>query len=325
MGAADTVAMLNAAASGRNVGTSGATRMRGFGSGLPYKAPTPLSSSFASPLRSFASGAGKEDDEDFFPNSWVEPDALLEYMDKDPETFDLSELEDRNVQKELGKRNEAWRQRVLETRPELFAQIAAGQAPKYFWLGCSDSRVAPENLIDANPGEVFVHRNIGNVAAASCMNFRSALHFGLEYLKIQHIIVCGHYECGAIKAASNQHDHQAPVETWLTHIRDVMRLHQDELEAIIDPYERHKRLVELNVIEQCLNLYKTGDVQRKRAESAGSGVAFPRIHAMVFSPADGILRKLDVNFKAYMAKYKNIYGLYDKKEMQAWASYLDPL
>lgn len=327
MGAADamsTTAMLNAAASGRNAALPAAGPMRGLGNRPGYMATGQLTSNFLTPLRTFASGKGKNDDE-FFPNSWVEPDTLLDYIEKDPDEMGPSELEDEKIAKELGKRNGKWRKRVLETQPELFDQIGAGQAPKYFWIGCCDSRVAPENLVDAYPGEIFVHRNIGNVVVPSDSNMRAALHFGLEYLKIQHIVVCGHYECGAIKAAVNNFDHQAPVETWLAHVRDVMRLHQDELDAIHDPYEKHCRLVELNVIEQCLNLYKTGDVQRKRAESGKDGVAYPRIHGMVFSPKDGILRKLPVNFKAYMAKYKDIYNLYDTEDSTAWASFVDPL
>merc|ERR1719436_408804 len=210
---------------------------------------------------------------------------------------DEGSLEDEAVMKDLGTRNGIWRKRMLDTHPDLFKQIGAGQAPKYLWIACCDSRVAPENLIDAHPGEVFVHRNIGNLVVASDTNMRAALHFALEYLKVQHIIVCGHYECGAIKAASNMNDHQ------------------EELDAIIDDYERHKRLVELNVIEQCINLFKTGDVQRKRAQTGGPGkVSYPRIHAMIFSPHDGILRKLEVDLKGYLAKYKNIYNLYDSED-----------
>jgi len=303
----------------KNIGAGTVSGLGGFSNRQGLQ---PMSD-FGKVLRPFASGS---DGGENFPDSWVEPEDLLSYIEGHKEDRDESLLEDERVLKELGTRNGIWRKRILETQPDLFKQIGAGQAPKYLWIACCDSRVAPENLIDAHPGEVFVHRNIGNLVVASDTNMRAALHFALEYLKIQHIIVCGHYECGAIKAASNMNDHQAPVETWLAHVRDVMRLHQGELDAIIDPYEKHKRLVELNTIEQCINLFKTGDVQRKRAATGGPGaVAYPRIHAMVFDPNDGILRKLEVDLKTYLAKYKNIYNLYDSEDKHTWASYHDPL
>merc|ERR1712113_704841 len=205
--------------------------------------------------------------------------------------------------------------------PKIFEMIGAGQQPRFLWIGCCDSRVAPENMVGAQPGEIFVHRNIANMVVSTDTNLRSALQYAVNYLKVQHIIVCGHYECGGVKASMTKHDHQPPLENWLANIRDVYRLHQAELDAIIDFEERHKRLVELNVIEQCLNLFKTGDVQRARTEKleeairageeVNSGTALPRIHAMVFSPKDGILRRLPVDFKEYMRRYKSVYNLYE--------------
>ena len=137
-------------------------------------------------------------------------------------------------------------------------------------------------------------------------------------VQVEHIIVCGHYDCGGIKAALTNEDHHEPLESWLTNIRDVHRLHQKELEAILDPHERHKRFVELNVIEQCLNLFKTVDVQRRRAATAAQAVeydcALPRIHGMVFEPSDGKLRRLPIDFKHYMKKYKKVYQMYDQAD-----------
>lgn len=275
------------------------------------------------PRRLFASG---KDSDGHFPDSWVEPDDLLSYLEheemKAEQENSPGALADQAFERDMGTRNKAWRERMLKEQPDLFDNIGAGQAPKYLWIGCGDSRVAPENMVDANPGEIFVHRNIANLVIAQDTNLRSVLQFAVSYLKVRHIIVCGHYECGGVKAASSKVDHKAPLESWLTHIRDVIRLHQQELDAIIDPDERHKRLVELNVIEQCLNLYKTGDVQRKRASSASDVTpAIPRIHGMVFSPKDGVLRRLKIDFKSYMTEYKEIYNLYDMEDKSTWASF----
>merc|ERR1719401_522220 len=245
-----------------------------------------------------------------FPDSWVEPDALWDYA----ESHRDGNVDDRFVA-EFGERNKKWKQKMLAEDPTLFDKIGAGQSPKYLWIGCCDSRVAAETLIDAKPGEIFVHRNIANLVVSTDTNLRSVLHYAVHYLKVEHIIVCGHYDCGGVKAASSKQDHDAPVESWLTNIRDVIRLHQDELSAIADGEERHKRLVELSVIEQCLNLFKTGDVQRRRSETATRPdlyeCAFPRIHGMVFEPSDGILRKLPIDFKHYLHKYKDVYQMYE--------------
>ncbi|CAK9017954.1 Carbonic anhydrase (Carbonate dehydratase) [Durusdinium trenchii] len=154
---------------------------------------------------------------------------------------------------------------------------AEGQAPKYLWIGCADSRVAAENLIGGKPGELFTHRNIANMVVATDTNFRSVLQYAVDVLQVRHIIVCGHYDCGGIKAACSVKDHALPLESWLSGIRDVYRLHREELDAIdcnlareltakpamnsYSPDERHKRMVELNVIEQC-------DIQSRRRYTA---------------------------------------------------------
>lgn len=273
--------------------------------------------------------AQKISDEDLksFPDSWVEPETLMEFADAQED-----EHPDVLLDAELGQRNQKWREQMLVDHPTAFDDMGAGQAPRFLWIGCCDSRVAPENMIGANPGEIFVHRNIANMVIATDTNLRAALLYAVNYLKVEHIVVCGHYDCGGVKAAMTKKDHQPPLENWLTSIRDVYRLHQEELEAILDFEERHKRLVELNVIEQCLNLFKTGDVQRSRTESLDAviqdgrdvppGTALPRIHAMVFSPNDGILRRLPVDFKEYMRKYRNVYNLYDSTDV--FASYQSP-
>lgn len=219
---------------------------------------------------------------------------------------------------DFGSRNKAWRERALAEDPNIFNRIGRGQAPKYLWIGCCDSRVAAENLVGGQPGEIFVHRNIANMVVATDANLRAVLHYAVDYLQVEHLIVCGHYDCGGVKAALSNRDHTSPVESWLTHIRDVYRMHHEELDAIVDQEERHKRLVELNVIEQCLNLFKTGDVQRRRCYTAQRpdqyACAYPRIHGMVFSPYDGILRKLPIDFKYYMGKWKKVYQMYDTQQ-----------
>lgn len=248
--------------------------------------------------------------------SWFEPESLWDYaQNEDDNAETTSESFDAAFAKDMGSRNAAWRKDILKKDDQYFNRMGKGQAPKYLWIGCSDSRVAAELMVESEPGEMFVHRNIANMVVSTDTNLRAVLHYALEYLKIEHIVVCGHYDCGGCKAAFTNHDHNAPVESWLTNIRDVYRLHQEELEAIIDDEERHKRFVEINTVEQCLNLFKTGDVQRRRVATAADsedGVARPRIHAMVFSPSDGILRRLPIDFKYYMKKYKNVYNMYDK-------------
>jgi len=263
--------------------------------------------------RGFASGKDDKEEETFFPDSWVEPEALWDYAQAHPDV-DGPEHVDDAFANDFGRRNTEWRKKMLAVDAEYFSgYLGKGQAPKYLWIGCCDSRVAAENLVGGQPGEIFVHRNIANQVISTDTNLRAVLHYAVDYLKVEHIIVCGHYDCGGVRAAASERDHASPLESWLTNIRDVYRLHQDELEAIINDDERHKRLVELNVIEQCLNLYKTGDVQRKRSKSAadGSPNAYPRVHGMVFDPADGILRRLHVDFKEYLRRYQKVYRMYD--------------
>ncbi|CAE8643655.1 unnamed protein product [Polarella glacialis] len=254
----------------------------------------------------------------FFPNSWVEPDALWEFHDQCERT-DVAKLVDSEAW-ELGDRNQVWRKQMMEKDPEFFDKIGKAQSPDYLWIGCSDSRVAAENLIGGKPGELFTHRNIANMVVATDTNMRSVLQYAVDYLKVRHIVVCGHYDCGGVKAAVTRNDHSLPLESWLSHVRDVYRMHKGELEAIDCEHERHKRLVELNVIEQCLNLFKTSDVQRRRQYTASRPdefpCALPRIHGMVFSPGDGILRNLKIDFKDKLGDFLDIYNLYDDPSLE---------
>ena len=167
-------------------------------------------------------------------------------------------------------------------------------------------------ISNEDPGSIFVVRNIANVVNNNDNNLMSALAYAVNVLKVPNIIVCGHYECEGVHASATTADHTAPFENWVQNIRDVYRLHKDELDGIDDPEQRHRRLVELNVKEQCINLFKTSVVQRSRIESFESGNAspLPRIHACVFDPKTGALKKLDFDFKKEIQDLHGIYALF---------------
>ena len=174
-------------------------------------------------------------------------------------------------------------------------------------------------IIGQDPGNVFVHRNIANQVVNTDFNCMSVIQYAVAVLKVKHIVVCGHYDCGGVKASLENGDHGSPLENWLRHIRDTYRLHKEELDAIKDPIARQRRLVELNVVEQCLNVFKTAVVQKRRVEThleakaGGSAhVTFsePQVHAFVYEPTTGLASKLDVDFKAYLGELKDVYDLY---------------
>jgi len=213
---------------------------------------------------------------------------------------------------DLMENNKKWVAEQSAADPKFFEKIGNPQKPKYLYIGCSDSRVPANEILGLGPGEVFVHRNVGNLVNGSDLNVLSALEFAVQHLNVQHIIVTGHYDCGAVRAATKKQD-LGLLENWIRTIRDVYRMHHVELDAITDDEEKHRRLVELNVMEQCLSIYKTAVVQRKRKETHKTqeiGFAYPRIHAMVFDPKVGILQKLPLNFKATVADLRHIYDLY---------------
>ena len=151
--------------------------------------------------------------------------------------------------------NRKWQETKRQQCPDYFKDLADGQNPEYLYIGCSDSRVAAEELMGFEPGDVFVHRNVANLVHGLDMNAASAIEYAVSHLKVKHIIICGHYNCGGIKAAMLPEDF-GTMNPWLSNIRDVYRLHQEELDAIEDEHLRYDRLVELNVQEQCLNSSK---------------------------------------------------------------------
>ena len=190
--------------------------------------------------------------------------------------------------------------RQLEQDPDFFKRLAKGQGPKTLWIGCSDSRVPANEITDTQPGEIFVHRNISNLVVNTDLNLMSVLQYAVEVLKVEDIIVCGHYGCGGISAALDRKDYGI-LNKWLRHIKDVYRIHRESLRAYINPKDVENRLVELNVVEQVYNLSKTSIVQKAWHDRGG-----PVVHGWVYDVGDGIIRDLGVN----LANTDNIDELY---------------
>lgn len=196
-----------------------------------------------------------------------------------------------------------WIGRKLEGDAEYFAKLAKGQSPEILYIGCSDSRITAEELMGATPGDVFVHRNIANVVAATDLNALSVIEYAIAHLGVQHVVVCGHYECGGVRAAMQPRD-LGVLNPWLRNIRDVYRMHVDELNAITDEDARHRRLVELNVEEQCLNIIKTAVYQRAFLERQG-----PKVHGWVFDVHTGRLIDQKIDFVRKLDGIREVYDL----------------
>lgn len=184
--------------------------------------------------------------------------------------------------------NRAWAAERTRRDPEFFRRLAEQQAPEYFWIGCSDSRVPANEIVGLLPGEMFVHRNIANVVVHTDLNGLSALQFAVDVLRVRQVIVCGHYGCGGVLAALRD-DRIGLCDNWLCHVRDVRRLHQAELDGLGSEAERHARLCELNVTAQVENVSRTTIVQD--AWARGQTLA---VHGVIYDVADGLLRDLDV-------------------------------
>ncbi len=186
--------------------------------------------------------------------------------------------------------NKKWVQDKLAISPNYFKNLADGQEPPLLWIGCSDSRVPANEIIGAEPGEVFVHRNIANMVVHSDMNMLSVLDYAVNALKVKHVIVCGHYGCGGVKAAMGNTS-IGIIDNWIRHIKDVYRFHQDELDAIENEKERFNKFVEINVKEQVMDLAKTSIVQN--AWKNGQELS---LHGWVYGLNDGYVTDLGVNF-----------------------------
>ena len=165
-----------------------------------------------------------------------------------------------NYLDDLFTKNREWAAKVTKEDPEFFSTLSKQQKPEYLWIGCADSRVPANQIVDLLPGEVFVHRNIANVVVHTDLNCLSVIQFAVDVLKVKHIMVVGHYGCGGIKAAMGTEEH-GMIDNWLRHIKDVYRLHKDELDAITDEHTRFDRMCELNVVEQVANVCQSSIVQ----------------------------------------------------------------
>ncbi|KAK4153980.1 carbonic anhydrase [Chaetomidium leptoderma] len=187
--------------------------------------------------------------------------------------------------------------------PEFFVKLSAGQNPEYLWIGCSDSRIPAEQITGLEPGDAFVHRNIANLVCNTDLNVMSVITYAVEHLQVKHIVVCGHYGCGGVKAAMTAKN-LGLLNPWLRNIRDVYRLHEKELDAIADAEARYNRLVELNVYEQCRNVVKTACVQQSYAKNK-----FPIVHGWVFGFNDGLLKDLKIDFEGILKDIQKIYNL----------------
>ncbi len=206
-----------------------------------------------------------------------------------------------NVQ-EVFDKNRAWVKDKLSIDGDYFSNMSKGQSPEMLYIGCSDSRVTAEELMGLAPGDVFVHRNIANMVPNADLNVMSVVEYAVHHLKVNHIVVCGHYFCGGVKAAMQAQD-LGILNPWLRNIRDVYRIHREELNSINDEEAKYKRLVELNVQEQCINVIKTAVVQKAIQER---GIT---VHGWVFDIHSGKLIDLKIDFNKILEDVMEIYRL----------------
>lgn len=181
--------------------------------------------------------------------------------------------------------NKIWAADMLKTDPEFFKKLSELQSPEYLWIGCSDSRVPANQITGTMPGEIFVHRNVANLVINTDVNVLSVLDYAVNHLKVKHVIVCGHYGCGGIKAAISKNDFKPVLNMWLRNIKDVYRIHRSELDLLHHEERKTNRLVELNVMEQVFNLAKTSIIQR-----AWKHEQRPDLHGWVYGLKDGIIK-----------------------------------
>ena len=205
--------------------------------------------------------------------------------------------------KNIFENNQKWIEEKLGQDADFFKKLAEGQAPEYLYIGCSDSRATAEELMGMRPGEVFVHRNIANVVNTLDMSSTAVIQYAVQHLKVKHIIVCGHYGCGGVKAAMTPQDFGL-MNPWLRTIRDVYRLHQAELDAIEDEQKKYDRLIELNVQEQCINVIKMAVVQERYILDL-----YPIVHGLVFDLKTGKLIDLEIDFEKILKDIQKVYDL----------------
>jgi carbonic anhydrase len=208
-----------------------------------------------------------------------------------------------DLYKQIFENNQRWIAQKEATTEGFFQHLTEGQHPEFLYIGCSDSRVTAEDMMGLEPGEVFVHRNVANLVPNNDLNSAAVIEYAVAHLQVKHIIVCGHYFCGGVKAAMESKD-LGVLNPWLRNIRDVYRLHHEELQKIEEETDRYNRLVELNVQEQCVNIIKMA-VWQKKYLSEG----FPIVHGWVFDIKTGKLIDLKINFQEVLAEIREIYDL----------------
>jgi len=199
--------------------------------------------------------------------------------------------------------NLKWLEAKKRGDSDYFRKLVSGQRPEFLFVGCSDSRVTAEEMMGAGPGDVFIHRNIANLVPNNDLCSASVVEYSIRHLRVKHIVVCGHYACGGVKAAMEAKD-LGILNPWLRNIRDVYRLHHDELRAIVDEEARYDRLVELNIQEQCLNVIKMATWQKSFLETGE-----PEVHGWVFDVKSGRLVDLEIDFRALVNSIREIYDL----------------
>jgi carbonic anhydrase len=206
-----------------------------------------------------------------------------------------------NIQ-QIFQNNQVWIKEKLNLDPKYFSNLSKGQSPEILYIGCSDSRVTAEELMGLSPGDVFVHRNIANMVPNTDLSSMSVIDYSVLHLKVNHIVVCGHYYCGGVKAAMQSAD-LGILNPWLRNIRDVFRIHRKELNAITDEEKKYKRLVELNVQEQCINVIKTAEVQQAYDQRGLT------VHGWVFDIHSGKLIDLEIDFEKILEDIMEIYRI----------------
>ena len=213
--------------------------------------------------------------------------------------------------KQIFKNNKAWVAEKVSQDENYFKDLSKGQNPDILYIGCSDSRVTAEEMTGAKPGQMFVHRNVANLVPNNDNNSAAVIEYAIAHLKVKHVVVCGHYFCGGIKAAMQNLD-LGILNPWLRNIRDVFRIHKKELHAIKDENQRYNRLVELNVQEQCINIIKMA-VTQKHYLTTG----FLTIHGVVFDVHSGSLIDLNIDFPKELKNIQEIYDLGTTKNLDA--------
>ena len=196
--------------------------------------------------------------------------------------------------------NKHWAARKKAEDPAFFERLLHVQSSEFLWIGCSDSRVPPDQITQTEPGEIFIHRNVANLVVNTDVNLMSVVDYAVNHLKIKHVVVCGHYGCGGIKAAMSNTDFNQVLNMWLRNIKDIYRIHRKEIEAIKDEEQRVNRMVEINVKEQILNLAKTAMIQRAWATDQR-----PDLHGWVYDLHDGLIKPV-IEMKAG-ADIDNLY------------------